>query len=62
MKKKKNVNKIILMMLNDIFFVLGALFIIGATYRINLSAGLYVTGIFLLIVAFILSYKPKGGG
>lgn len=50
---------ILTLILNDILFLVGSIFIMTATYRINVNAGLYVTGVFLLVFAVIISYKPK---
>jgi hypothetical protein len=54
--------KYIALFLNDILMLIGVIFIIAATYRINTNAGLYVTGVFFMLVSLLLSIHPKKRG
>ncbi|HFK1726903.1 MULTISPECIES: hypothetical protein [Bacillus] len=53
--------KLISLLLNDLLFVVGAIFISIAAYRIHPNAGLFVTGVFFMFYALLLSKKSSKG-
>ncbi|MBE7133903.1 hypothetical protein FT642_20140 [Bacillus paranthracis] len=53
--------KLIMLLLNDFLFIVGAIFISIAAYRIHPSAGLFVTGVFFMFYALLLSKKSSKG-
>jgi|GEM_PF-3484799 len=59
-KKVKELGKFIKDNLVEILFLFGMSLISLATFLIHIIAGIYIVGIALIIVSFIL-LKPKGG-
>lgn len=60
-KKKwfKKVVALLYLMLNDIFFLIGAAFILVATYRYSLNIGLMLTGVFFMLYSYLLSKQRR---
>ncbi|GIN17451.1 hypothetical protein J32TS2_28070 [Shouchella clausii] len=48
-----------LLALNDFLFIVGAVFILVATYRYSTNIGLILTGVFFMFYSFLLS-KQRG--
>ncbi|MFB4260759.1 hypothetical protein ACE106_16575 [Shouchella clausii] len=48
-----------LLSLNDFLFIIGAVFILVATYRYSTNIGLILTGVFFMFYSFLLS-KQRG--
>lgn len=51
--------KFLSLIAEDIAIILGCFLIIRATFIINYVAGLYITGLFLLIFGVLLSHKSS---
>ncbi|EMA6341692.1 MULTISPECIES: DUF1056 family protein [Bacillus cereus group] len=63
MKKEyiKGIFNLIMLLLNDLLFAIGAILISITAYRIHLNAGLFVTGVFFMFYALLLSEKSSKG-
>ncbi|EOA3902524.1 hypothetical protein [Bacillus cytotoxicus] len=63
MKKEyiKVIFNLIMLLLNDLLFVIGSMFIAITAYRIHPNAGLFVTGVFFMFYALLLSKKSSKG-
>lgn len=53
----KKVLSFILMILNDVLFLIGSVFVTIAAYRFNINIGLLVTGVFFIFYALLLSHQ-----
>ncbi|MCI4128223.1 hypothetical protein [Bacillus haynesii] len=49
----------LLLILNDLLFVVGATFILAAAYRFNTNIGLILTGVFFMFYAYLLTKKER---
>ncbi|WP_144462616.1 hypothetical protein [Bacillus pumilus] len=47
------------LLLNDLLFIGGCIFILLAAYRVNTNIGLFLTGVFFMFYAYLLSSHAR---
>ncbi|WP_144459999.1 hypothetical protein [Bacillus pumilus] len=47
------------LILNDLLFIGGCIFILLAAYRVNMNIGLFLTGVFFMFYAYLLSNHAR---